>query len=298
MGSHIPNARSRRLTAELRVLREKAGLNWEKVARQLGWSTSKVYRIEADKVGVILRDVRRLLTLYKVTGAQREALLELAKQARAEGWWHKYADAIPEWFQFYVGLEAEAATLQAYESELVPGLLQTPGYARAILATSPIAREGDGDGDEGRDGDALARRVEIRRRRQERLVPPPAGENPLTAWFVLNEAVIRRPVGDAEVMRGQLDRLREVAAQENVTVQVLSYSAGAHPAMQGPYHLLGFVAADYSDAVYLESLTGSAYLEKAEDVERYAMTFDRLRAQALDPKESDALFAQAAEVLR
>jgi len=295
MGSHIPNARSRRLTAELRVRREKAGLNWEKVARQMGWSTSKVYRIEADKVGVILRDVRRLLTLYKVTGAQREALLELAKQARAEGWWHKYADAIPEWFQFYVGLEAEATTLRAYESELVPGLLQTEGYARAILATSPIAREGDGDGDG--DGGAITRRVEIRRRRQERLIPPPAGENSLTAWFVLNEAVIRRPVGGAEVMRGQLDRLREVAAQENVTVQVLPYSAGAHPAMQGPYHLLGFVAADYSDVVYLESLTGSTYLEKAEDVERYGMTFDRLCAQALDPKESDACIAQAAEEL-
>jgi transcriptional regulator with XRE-family HTH domain len=294
MGSHIPNARSRRLTAELRVLREKAGLNWEKVARQMGWSTSKVYRIEADKVGVILRDVRRLLTLYKVTGTQREALLELAKQARAEGWWHKYADAIPEWFQFYVGLEAEATTLRAYESELVPGLLQTEEYARAILATSPIAREGDG----GRDGDALTRQVEIRRRRQDRLIPPPRGANPLTAWFVLNEAVIRRPVGGAEVMRGQLGRLREVGAQENVTVQVLPCSAGAHPAMQGPYDLLGFAGAEYSDVVYLESLTGSTYLEKAEDVDRYGMMFDQLRAQSLDPKESDALVAKAAEELR
>jgi transcriptional regulator with XRE-family HTH domain len=295
MGSHIPNARSRRLTAELRVLREKAGLNWEKVARQMGWSTSKVYRIEADKVGVILRDVRRLLTLYKVTGAEREALLELAKQARAGGWWHKYADAIPEWFQFYVGLEAEAVTLRAYESELVPGLLQTPEYARAILTMSPIARGREGD---GRDGDVLTRQVEIRRRRQERLVLATTGENPLTAWFVLNEAVIRRPVGGAEVMRGQLGRLREVAAQENVTVQVLPCSAGAHPAMQGPYDLLGFGGAEYSDVVYLESLTGSTYLEKAEDVERYGMMFDQLCAQALDPKESDALIAQAAEELR
>jgi transcriptional regulator with XRE-family HTH domain len=270
---------SRRLTIELKRLREAAGLTGERVAEEMGWSAAKVYRIEGDRVRVLPRDVKRLLGLYKITGAQHDAVMELARLARVKGWWHQYSGAIPEWFQFHVGLEAAASALRLYESELVTGLLQTEDYARAIMSTAPEP-----------DTDEADRQIAVRMERQKRL----AVADPLSVWAVLNEAVIRRLAGGATVMREQLDHLAGLSALKNVTVQVLPFAAGAHSAMHGSFKIIEFPEPVDPDVVYLEVQTGALYLEKKEEVRRYSVMFDHLRAQALSPEASRALMAQAA----
>jgi transcriptional regulator with XRE-family HTH domain len=270
---------SRRLVAELKRLREAAGLTGEQVAEEMGWSAAKVYRIEGDRVRVLPRDVQRLLRLYRIEGGQKDAVLELARLARLKDWWHQYSGVIPEWFQFYVGLEAAASTMAEYNAELVTGLLQTEAYARAVLDAA--LRAGNGEAE---------RQVEVRMHRQKRLMAPDAP----SLWAVMSEAVIRRQVGGPQVLREQLAHIAEVAALPNVTVQVLPFAAGAHPAMLGPFTLLRFPDPADRDVVYLEAETGALYLERPDDVSRYSLIFDHVRAQALGPAESVALIGRLA----
>lgn len=279
MGAHMPTVGSRRLAIELKRFRDENALTGEQVAEQMGWSVAKVYRIEGDKVRVLVRDVLRLLRLYGVSGAQHDAVVELAKLARVKDWWQQYSGAIPEWFQFYVGLEAAASARRGYESELVPGLMQTEGYTRAIMSTAPAP-----------DTDEVERQITVRMERQKRLT----AAGPLTVWVVLNEAVIRRMVGGPQVMREQLAHLAELSALKNVTMQVLPYAAGAHPAMHGSFAIMEFPEPVDPDVVYLEAQTGALYLERTEDVRRYSLMFDYLRAQALGPDASRDLIAQLA----
>jgi transcriptional regulator with XRE-family HTH domain len=281
MGAHMRTVGSRRLVIELKRFREAAGLTGEQVAEQMGWSVAKVYRIEGDRVRVLARDVQRLLTLYGVEGEQRDAVLELARLARVKDWWHQYSGAIPEWFQFYVGLEAAASAMQEYCAELVTGLLQTEAYARALMAA---AIRSDTD-------DEMDRQVAVRLERQKRLTAPDAP----SLWVILGEAVLHRQVGGPAVMRAQFAHIAEMAGRSNVTVQVLPYTAGAHPAMLGSFTLMQFPDPADKDVVYLEAETGALYLEKPEDVRRYSLMIDYLRAQALGPAESRALIAQMAE---
>jgi transcriptional regulator with XRE-family HTH domain len=280
MGAHIPTVRSRRLAAELKRLREGMNLTWEQVAADMGWSASKVYRIEADKVGVLVRDVRRLLDLYGVTGESYETLVELSKRAREKGWWHQYGEVIPEWFQIFVSLEAEASALHEYESELVPGLLQTERYAEAILQVPP----------HGPSIDDIEGRIAVRMTRQRRLT---TREGQLTLWTVLNEAVIRRLVGSGAIMREQLAHLIELGKLDNVTLQLLPFGVGAHASMRSSFTVLQLSEQSNPDVVYLEAPTGALYIEKLDDVRRYRLMFDHLRAQALGPRESEALIAKA-----
>jgi transcriptional regulator with XRE-family HTH domain len=279
MSAHMPTVGSRRLAIELKRFREAAGLTGEQVAEQMGWSIAKVYRIEGDKVRVLVRDVQRLLALYGIVDAEREAVLELARLARAKDWWHQYSGAIPEWFQFYVGLEAAATALRGYDAELVPGLLQTEAYVRAIMSTAPAPAT-----------DEVERQIAVRMERQKRLTATDAP----TLWAVLNEAVVRRPVGGAAVMRAQLAHLAQMCELPNVTIQVLHYAAGAHPAMHGAFKVMEFPDPADRDVVYIETQTGALYLEKKEDVRRYSLMIDYLRAQALGPAESLALIGQLA----
>jgi len=279
MGAHMRTVGSRRLAIELKRLRDESALTGEQVAEQMGWSVAKVYRIEGDKVRVLVRDVQRLLRLYGVGGAQHDAVVELAKLARIKDWWQQYSGAIPEWFQFYVGLEAAASARRGYESELVPGLMQTEGYTRAIMSTAPAPGT-----------DEVERQITVRMERQKRLT----AAGPLTVWVVLNEAVIRRVVGGPQVMRDQLAHLAELSALKNVTVQVLPYAAGAHPAMHGSFAIMEFPEPVDPDVVYLEAQTGALYLERTEDVRRYSLMFDYLGAQALGPDASRDLIAQLA----
>ncbi len=276
MGAHMRTAGSRRLSIELKRFRSQSGLTGEQVAEEMGWSPAKVYRIEGDAVRVLQRDVLRLLKLYKITGAEQDAVVEVARMARVKGWWHQYSGAIPEWFQFYVGLEAEAFALYSYDSEMVTGLVQTEDYARAIMSTAPVLDPED----------EVDRQITVRMERQKRLT----AANPPDLW-----AVIRRVVGGAQVMREQLSHLADLSALQNVTLQVLPYAAGAHPAMHGSFTVMKFPAPIDPDVVYLEAQTGALYLEKTEDVDRYSVMFDHLRAQALSPEESRTLIAQLAK---
>ncbi len=280
MPAHMRTVGSRRLVIELKQFREAAGLTGEQVAEQMGWSVAKVYRIEGDRVRVLPRDVQRLLKLYGISGEQADAVLELARMARVKDWWHQYSGAIPEWFQFYVGLEAAASAMQEYNAELVTGLLQTEAYARAVMAAAMRA-----DGDE-----EIERQIAVRLERQKRLTATDAP----TLWAVMNEAVLHRQVGGPAVMAAQLAHIGQLAARPNVTVQVLPFTAGAHPAMLGSFTLMQFPDPADRDVVYLEAETGALYLEKPEDVARYSLMIDYLRAQALGPAESRALIAHLA----
>jgi transcriptional regulator with XRE-family HTH domain len=281
MGAHIRTIGSRRLVIELKRLRDAAGLTGEQVADQMGWSAAKVYRIEGDRVRVLARDVQRLLTLYGVAGEQADAVLELARLARAKDWWHQYSGAIPEWFQFYVGLEAATTAMHEYNAELVTGLLQTEAYARALTAAAMRADSTDDD---------TERQIAVRMERQKRLTAPDAP----TLWAVMNEAVLHRQVGGPQVMRDQLAHIGQLAARPTVTIQVLPYAAGAHPAMLGSFTVMKFPDPADRDIVYIEAETGALYLEKPDDVNRYSLMIDYLRAQALGPAESRALIAQLA----
>lgn len=279
-GRHVPTVASGRLARELRDRREKARLSQESVAEEMGWAESKLYRIENDKSRVLIRDVKRLLKLYKVRGKEENALLELARLAGEPEWWHPYSGAIPEWFQLFIVLESSASELNGYESELVPGIMQTKDYMRAIMKTAPA----------GDDDEAIESKIEFRANRQARLT----GDDPLSVWLVLNEAVIRRVVGGPLVMREQLEHLIALSELRNVTLQVLPFDIGEHPAMHGAFKLLKFPASGDPDKVYLEEQVGGIYTQKPQEVDRYALMFDHLRARAHAPERTQALLREAA----
>jgi transcriptional regulator with XRE-family HTH domain len=277
-----PTVRRRRLRYELRRLRDEHGLTIEQVQERSGGDikSPSISRWESGERTVRPTDLRLLLDIYQVDGERREALLTLARQAKERGWWQSYGSAIPQWFQVYVGLEAEASSVRVYEAELVHGLLQTPGYYRAFLQAAPAAAI-DAEAD---------RKIEVRLARQERLT----GDDPPEYWAMLNEAVIRRVVGGAEVMREQLGHIAEMAGLPHVNVQVLPFSAGVHPAMDGSFEILGFPEPGDPDVVYLENQAGSLYLEEQPEIDRYARMFSHLMAKALDPEESRRMIARIA----
>jgi transcriptional regulator with XRE-family HTH domain len=276
----VPTVASGRLARELRDRREKAGLSQESVAQEMGWAESKLYRIENDKSRVLVRDVKRLIKLYKVRGKEEDALLELAGLAGEPEWWHPYSGAIPEWFQLYVVLESSASELNGYESELAPGIMQTENYMRAIMRTAP-----NHDDDEAIEG-----KITVRANRQARLT----GDDPLSVWLVLNEAVIRRVVGGPQVMREQLEHLITLSELRNVTLQVLPFAIGEHAAMHGAFKLLKFPTPGDPHKVYLEEQVGGIYTQKDQEVDRYALMFDHLRARAHGPEQTRALLHEAA----
>jgi transcriptional regulator with XRE-family HTH domain len=280
-----PTVRRRRLRYELRRLREERGLTIEQVAEasEGDIGPSNLSRWETGERGVRPNDLRFLLDIYEITGEEREALLALCRQARERGWWHTYGDAVPNWFQVYVGLETEASTIHVYESELVDGLLQTADYYRAFLRTAPAAVSEE----------EAERKIAVRIDRQVRLT----NDDSLEYWVVLNEAVIRRTVGGAEAMRAQLRHIAEVSELTGVTVQVLPFKAGVHPAMEGAFRILGFPEAHDPDVVYQENQMGGLYMERPEEIDRYTLMFNHLRAKALDPGDSRTLIRRAAAEL-
>ncbi|QKG24315.1 helix-turn-helix domain-containing protein [Actinomadura verrucosospora] len=274
--------RHRLLVQKLRRLREEAGFTQAEVAAEMDWSESKQIKIERGNIPVRVPDVRALLVHYGLVGADRkeetDAILQLARDARQKGWWHTYGDAVPEWFEPFLGLETEATNIRTYQSELVHGLLQTPDYYRAFMSGSVAP----GDSDE------FERKVALRLQRQARLDRSDAP----AYWTIMNEAALHRFPGSPEMMRAQLDHILERMTLQHVTVQVLPFAAGMHPAMDGPFELLGFPESLDLDVVYLESQTGALYLEEKPQVARYRMIFDQLRAKALDPNQTRALITQ------
>ena len=279
----VPTVRRRRLAELLRRLRVEAQLSVEEAAGRLEWSLSKLYKIERAEHGISVGDTRLLLDLYAVPADRRDEVLGLVREARQRGWWHAYSDALPEPFTAYVGLEQDATSLMQYTAELVPGLLQTEDYARAVRRAAQLA-----------DTEETAERwLAVRSQRQARL----RGDGALTYWAVVNEAVLRRVVGDAAAMQAQLRHLMEAAELPNVTLQVLAFDAGAHPAMDGSFTVIRFADQPAPDVIYIENATSALYLEREQEVQRFTLIFDHVRARALDPDRSLRAIAEAAEQL-
>lgn len=280
-----PTVKRRRLAAELRRHREESGLTIEDVAAELEWSSAKISRIENARVSVLPRDVKFLMTIYGVTSSDPawDVMLGLARESRQKGWWQQYGEAVPNWFESYVGLEADAASIWGYDAEFVPGVLQTEDYALAVHRAQLITATDE----------EIHRLVRVRMERQEQLH---ADDGP-QLWLILNEAVIRRVVGSRGIMRAQLERLIEVSNQPSVTLQVVPFTAGAHPAMDGSFNLLSFPEPTDPQVVYIEYHTGASYLEKQADTDRYRAMFDHLRAAAAGIDASRDLMVQAVRQL-
>ena len=255
------------LGAQLRRLREAKEITTEHAAEAIRGSHSKISRMEHGRVGFKDRDVSDLLTLYGVTDPdERAGLLALAREAGNPGWWHDFGDLLPHWFEPYISLEAAASVIRNYEVQFVPGLLQSPSYAREVirLGYGSISSE------------ELDRRVDLRMGRQ-RLLSKPAAPR---LWAALDEAVLRRLIGGPEVMREQVEHLIEMAAHPGVTLQVVPFRVGGHSAAGGPFSILRFAEPELSDVVYLEQLTSALYIDKPTEVDRYLEVMERLCVQA------------------
>jgi transcriptional regulator with XRE-family HTH domain len=258
-----PTVRRMLVGAHLRRLRTDLGLSREEAAEAIRASAWKIHRLENGQVGFKERDLVDLLHLYQVTDpSQVQELLDLAAEANAPGWWQRYGDVLPPWFRTYVDLESAATLIRSYEGQLIPGLLQTDDYMRAVIHGAHLAVSSE----------EVGRRVRLRMARQTVLT----GEQPPRLWAVVDEAALRRPVGGREVMRGQLERLVEATRLANVTLQLLPFAAGAHPAMGSSFSVLRFPDQELPDLVYLEHLTGAVYLDKRPEVERYLAVMELL----------------------
>jgi transcriptional regulator with XRE-family HTH domain len=282
-GRRPSSVRARQLAAELRRLRDAVGLTGEEVAQRLGWSPSKVSRIETATTVVSLADLHRLLDVYEVTGTQRERLEALGQSAGQRGWWDAYADTLDADYAALIAIEDGAASVHYYAAQIVPGLLQTEDYAREII------RRGSWTYPPGE----IERRVQIRMNRQRVLTR----DEPLALAVILDEAVLYHQVGGPEVMRRQSRSLVEAGDRPNIALQVLPNTAGAHPAVQGSFEIASFPELAATDVVYLENLTGSIYVEREGDVFRYTLAFDQLRALALSAEESRGLIERQAVIL-
>ncbi|MDO0926464.1 helix-turn-helix transcriptional regulator [Streptomyces sp. TG1A-8] len=261
------------LGSQLRRLREARGITREAAGYSIRASESKISRMELGRVSFKTRDVEDLLTLYGITDdAERESLLSLAREANVAGWWHSYTDVLPNWFPTYVGLEGAASLIRVYEVQFVHGLLQTEEYARAVVRR----------GMRGASAADVERRVALRLERQKYLLADNAPE----FHIVLDEAALRRPHGDREVMRSQLQHLIDVSGRPNVRLQVMPFGLGGHSGESGAFTILSFPESDLSDVVYLEQLTSALYLDKREDVAQYEQAFKELQQDGPGPDES------------
>jgi hypothetical protein len=261
------------LGAQLRRLREGKGISREDAGWEIRASGSKISRMELGRVSFKERDVADLLSMYGVTDSrERDPLLGLARQANNPGWWHHFGDILPNWFQSYLGLEAAASLIRTYEIQFVPGLLQTPEYARAVILL----------GHSGAVAAEIDRRVELRNQRQSILNRP----NPPQLWAVIDEAVLRRPIGGVEVMRKQIEALIEASRLSNVRLQIIPFNAGGHAAAGGPFAILRFPEAELPDVVYVEQLTSAIYLDKRDDVDHYAIAMERVCIDAGPPSHT------------
>jgi transcriptional regulator with XRE-family HTH domain len=261
------------LGAQLRRMREARGVTLGEAGEVIRASHSKISRLETGRVSFKDRDIADLLTFYGVTDEEeREALRTLARRANAPGWWHDYSDIVTGWFEAYVGLEEVATQVRAYQVQFVPGLLQTEDYARAVTMLRHSA-------DPPKE---IEMRIGLRMARQQILTRP----EPPNLWVVLDEAVLRRPIGSRAVMRAQLEHMLELSERQNVTIQLIPFNAGGHAAAGGAFNILRFAEPDLPDVVYLEQLTSALYLDKPETVDNYLMVMERLCMEAVTPAGS------------
>ena len=269
------------LGAQLRRFREGAGVSREEAAESIRASVSKISRLESGRIGSKPRDIRDLLALYGLSGdAEWATLLTLAEQGNRLSWWHEYGDVVPAWFEPYLGLEQAASLIRTYEVQLIPGLLQTPGYARAVIRL----------GHETASEEELSQRVSLRIGRQRILRPgQPA---PPRLWAVIDEAALRRPVGGAATMRTQIRHLIDVSDPTEaglVTIQVIPFRRGGHAAAGGPVMFLRFAEDDLPDVVYLEQLDSAWHSTRRADAASYWSVLNRLATEAEPPTSSRAI---------
>ncbi len=268
-----PTVRRRRLGLILRGLRERAGLTGDEVGAAIERSGSWVSRVETGRVGLRARDLVDLLSLYKVEDAAVRAQLQaLAREGKRRGWWSRYADTLSGPYATYIGFEADAAVLMSYEATVVNGLLQTEDYARALFAGAALPPS---------TAEVVDRKVEVRMARQELLTQP----DPPTLRAILDESVLLRPIGGAEVHLRQLKHLIELSELPNITIQVVPFEVGPHPGLVGSFTVMTFPSADDPDVAYIEAASGDMLVE-SEDVRAYHDVFDHLRAIALSPADT------------
>jgi transcriptional regulator with XRE-family HTH domain len=271
--------------AQLRRFREAAGITPEQAGYAIRASRSKISRLEKGKVGLKSRDVADLLTLYGVTDEGLQSrFLALTGQSATQDWWTRYSDILPGWFETYLGLEAAATAIRTFEVQFVHGLFQTEDYARAVTLRRQRTLSADEEAE---------RRVALRLKRQELLSRP----DPPRIWSVMDEAVLRRPVGGPAVMRAQCRHLIEVAHLEHVSLQVIPFASGTHAGESGSFSVLRFEERDLPDVVYIEQLTSALYLDQRRDVEHYLEVVDDLSSQALTPAATTRFIEQAARDL-
>jgi hypothetical protein len=266
-----PTVRRMLVGAQLRRLRTDKGISREQAGEAIRASEWKIHRLENGQVGFKERDVVDLLRLYGVTDPGEVAdFLVLAREANAPGWWHHFGDVLPPWFRAFVDLEAAATLIRTYEGQLVPGLLQTEDYMRAVMRGARLPEPPED----------TERRIELRLLRQTLLTRPTDAPQ---LWAVVDEAALRRPVGGRQVMRAQLERLVEATKLPNVTLQVLPLYAGAHPAMVSAFSVLRFADQELPDVVYVEHLTSALYLDRREDVDQYLHVMESICVRAAPP---------------
>jgi len=265
-GGSAPTVLRMVLGKRLRHLRETAGVSFEDAARAIEVTPLTIRRIEKAEVGLRIPYVRELLRTYGVPAVEIDDFLTMAREANQPGWWYKYRDVLPEWFSAYVSLESEASVIRLYEPHYVPGLLQTYDYATALMRVG-FPNESKED---------IARRVDLRVKRQDLLAKPDAP----AIWAVLDETVLRRPVGGAEVMRAQIDRIQEALDMPKVRIQIMRFEVGAHPGAFGPFHHFRFGFSELPDVIYTESLAGAVYVDRPDDVVSYLEVLDRMSVQA------------------
>ncbi len=276
-----PTVRRMLVGAQLRRLRTDKGISREQAGEAIRASEWKIHRLENGQVSFKERDIVDLLRLYGVTDpGEVAALVTMAREANEPGWWQHYSDVLPQWFRAYVDLESATTLIRTYQGQLIPGLLQTEDYVRAViggaLEESPEEAE---------------RRVALRVARQTLLTRPGAPG----LWAVVDEAALRRPVGGPKVMRAQLEWLIDATKLPNVTLQILPFGAGAHPAMVGAFSILRFPDQELPDIVYLEHLTNALYLDKREDVERYLHVMENICVHGKPPDETAEVLGQIAK---
>jgi transcriptional regulator with XRE-family HTH domain len=274
-----PTVRRMLVGARLRRLRTDLGLSREEAAQAIRASEWKIHRLENGQVGFKDRDIIDLLGRYQVTDPTEVAeFLTLAREANTPGWWQHYGDVLPSWFRTYVDLEQAATLIRSYEGQFVPGLLQTDDYMRAVVRGAHLEESAE----------EVGRRVRLRLARQTLLTR----EGPPRLWAVVDEAALRRPVGGREVMRGQLERLIEATKLPNVTLQILPFASGAHPAMVGSFAVLRFPDQELPDIVYLEHLTSALYLNKPDEVDQYLHVMEGICVRAAAPDQTVELLDQ------
>jgi hypothetical protein len=265
-----PTARRRRLSIELKKLREKSALTCAQVGEALDWSGSKVNRMETGSGRIQPSDIDALCRFYGTADELREFLKSLARQAKTRGWWQVHGAGVPEWFNIYIGLEQDASTFRQYQCELIPGLMQIPAYVRELHTTGAHMSAEDID-----------RAVKVRLERQATLTRPDAPE----AWFIVHEAALHHVIGDRALMREQLERILDSGELPSVTLQILPFDSGTYPAT-GSFTMLGFPDQEDPDLVYRDGITDAVYLEGEHHVREYTRAFDGLRAAALSPQRS------------